>query len=237
MVILAILEHNRETVTDIEVPTAMTTDGMSTTPLNRWNWGIANLSGSLRMSSVDHVALAVMPMDSAWVTAKGIRFKGGYYTSETAEAAGWFLKARLKGEWSVTVSYDPGSLDKLYIWDPKTPRGYDTCRLLDPYRELRGKTLFEYEEKELAAKVLAASGEDLRQSARIETDIEIEKIQQEALTKTRAVEDPDASVASQVSAIRSNHAAEKAFQRPLGTIDLSPDLQPTGLDGGGAATR
>lgn len=110
------------------------------------------------------------------------------------------------------------------------PRGYDTCRLLDPYLELRGKTLFEYEEKELAAKALAASGEDLRQAARIETDIEIEKIQQEALTKAWAVEDPDASVALRVSATRSNHAAEKAFQSPLETIDLSPDLQPTGPD-------
>jgi hypothetical protein len=166
LVILAFLEHNRETVTDIEVPTAMMTGGMSMTPLNRWNWGVANLSGLLRMSSVDHVALAVMPTDSAWVTAKGIRFKGGYYTSETAEAAGWFVKARLKGEWSAKVSYDPGSLDKLYIWDPKTPRRYDICRLLDPYLELTGKTLFEYEEKELAAKVLAASGEDLRHGSR-----------------------------------------------------------------------
>jgi hypothetical protein len=55
----------------------------------------------------------------------------------------------------------------------------------------------------------------------------MEKIEREALAKTRAVEDRDASVASQVSAIRSNQAAEKAFQRPIETIDLSPDLQPS----------
>jgi Mu transposase, C-terminal len=85
--------------------------------------GIANRSGSLRMLGLEDVALAVMPMDSARVTAKGIRFKGGYYTSDTAEAAGWFVKARLKGEWSVTVSYDARSLDKLYILDPGTPLG------------------------------------------------------------------------------------------------------------------
>jgi hypothetical protein len=226
VVILAVLQHNREKIDGIDTPTGMTTDGMSATPLDRWNWGIQNRSGSLRELRLEDVALAVMPMDSARVTAKGIRFKGGYYTSETAEAAGWFVKARLKREWTVKVSYDPRSLDKLYIWDPKTPRGYDTCRLLDPYLELRGKSLFEYEEKELAAKVLAASGEDLRQAKRIETDTEMEKIEREALAKTRAVDDPDASAASQVSAIRSNHTAERAFQRPVETIDLSPNLQP-----------
>jgi hypothetical protein len=176
---------------------------------------------------LEDVALAVMPMDSARVTAKGIRFKGGFYTSKTAEADSWFSKARQKGEWAIKVSYDPRSLDKLYIWDPKMPRGYETCRLLDPYLELKGKTLFEYEEKELAAKVLEASGAPVRQAKRIETGIEMEKIEREALAKTRAVEDRDASVASQVSAIRSNHAAEKAFQRPIETIDLSPDLQPS----------
>jgi transposase InsO family protein len=227
VVILAVLQHNREKIDGIDTPTNMTTDGMSAIPLDRWNWGIQNRSGSLRGLRLDDVALAVMPMDSARVTAKGIRFKGGYYTSETAEAAGWFVKARLKEEWSLKVSYDPRSLDKLYIWDPKNPRGYETCRLLDPYLELKGKTLFEYEEKELAAKVLAASGEDVRQAGRIETDIEMEKIEREALAKTRAVDDPDASVASRVSAIRSNQAAEREFQRPIETIDLSPDLQPT----------
>jgi transposase InsO family protein len=227
IVILAVLQHNRETVDGIDVPAEMTTDGLSATPLDRWTWGIVNRSGSLRDLHLEDVALAVMPRDSARVTAKGIRFKGGYYTSETAEASGWFVKARLKGEWSLKVSYDPRSLDKLYMWDPKTPRGYETCRLLDPYLELSGKTLFEYEEKELAAKVLAASGEDLRQAKRIETDSEMEKIQQEAVAKTRAVEDRNASVASQVSDISGNHAGEKAFQRPIETIDLSPNLQPS----------
>lgn len=224
MVILAVLEHNREPVEGIDTPTEMTTDGMSTIPLDRWKWGIENRSGSLRELHLEDVALAVMPMDSARVTAKGIKFKGGYYTSETAEAAGWFAKARLKGEWAIPVSYDLRNLGKLYLWDPKTPRGYETCRLLDPYLELNGKSLFEYEEKELAAKTLAASGADVRQAKRIETDIEMEKIEREALAKTRAVEDPDVSIASQVSAIRSNRAAEKAFQRTIETIDLSPDL-------------
>ncbi|MEH2530801.1 transposase InsO family protein [Bradyrhizobium sp. AZCC 1588] len=227
IVILAVLEHNRETVDGIDTPTEMTTDGMASTPLNRWKWGIENRSGLLRELRLEDVALAVMQMDSARVTEKGIKFKGGYYSTETADAAGWFSKARLKGEWTVKVSYDPRSLDKLYIWDPKTPRGYEICRLLDPYLELKGKSLFEYEEKELAAKVLQASGEDLRQAKRIETDLEMEKIEQEALAKARAVDDPNASIASQVSAIRSNHAAEKAFQRPIEKIDLSPDLAPS----------
>jgi Mu transposase, C-terminal len=89
-----------------------------------------------------------MPTDNARVTAKGIKFKGGYYTSATAERSGWFVRARLKGEWSIKVSYDLRNLDKLYIRNSKLSLGYETCRLLGPYLDLKGKTLFEYEEKE-----------------------------------------------------------------------------------------
>jgi len=227
IVILAVLEHNREIIHGVNTPTEMITDGVASTPLNRWNWGIENRSGLLRELRLEDVALAVMPRASARVTAKGIRFKGGYYSTKTADDAGWFTQARLKGEWTVDVSHDLRSLDKLYIWDPKSPRGYETCRLLDPYSEIKGKSLFEYEEKELAAKALEASGEDLRQAKRIETDIEMENIEQEALALTRTVEDPTASIASQVAGIRSNRAEEKAFQRPIETFDLSPDPFPS----------
>lgn len=222
-VIRAVIQHNRSNITDIHTPTEMTTDGMSATPLARWTWGIENRSGALRELSYDEVALAVMPRDSARITGNGIKFRGGFYTCDQAEEGRWFWKARNKGGWSVEVSYDPRSLDKLYLWNPKVPRGYEACRLLPPYQELVGKTLFEYEEKELAEKRLAASQAGQFQAQEIETDVALRAIQKEALAKTRDVLERNTSKKAQVAGIRSNRADEKAFQRPIETIDLAPD--------------
>jgi len=226
IVIHAILQHNRETIDDLQVPAEMTTEGLSAIPLDLWKWGIENRSGALRQLPLVDVALAVMPTDTARVTAKGIRFHGGFYSCDAAESGGWFSKARLKGDWPVEVSYDPRSLDKLYIWDPKSPRGYETCWLLDPYADLIGKSLFEYQEKTDGAKRVAAAGADKRQAKRIETDIEMEKIEKAARAETEAVVDKGASFASQTSGIRKNRTTEVALQRPIEKIDLSPTLEP-----------
>jgi hypothetical protein len=222
VVIRAVIQHNRGKIGGINVPTEMTTDGMSATPLARWIWGIENRSGALREMRYDEVALAVMPRESARVTAKGIKFKGGYYTCSRAKAGGWFFKARSKGEWPVNVAFDPRDLDKLYLLDKKLPRGFEACGLTEPYQELVGKTLFEYEEKDLAAKRLAAAEATAIQAKAIETDIAMRAIQKEAIEKTRKVQDPDATKRSQVAAIRNNRVVEKAFQRPIEKIELAP---------------
>ncbi|WP_271672249.1 Mu transposase C-terminal domain-containing protein [Bradyrhizobium sp. CCBAU 51627] len=236
VVIRAVLQHNRSKITDIDTPTEMTTDGMSATPLARWTWGIENRSGALRQLSYEEVALAVMPRDSARITPNGIRFRGGFYTCDQAEADRWFWKARNKGGWSVEVSYDPRSLDKLYLWNSKTPHGYEACRLLPPYQELVGKTLFEYEEKELAEKRLAASQAGKLQAQEIETDVALRAIQEEALAKTRDLQERNTPKRARVAGIRNNREDEKAFQRPIETIDLgfpagprvsSPAVAPT----------
>ncbi|WFU24967.1 Mu transposase C-terminal domain-containing protein [Bradyrhizobium sp. CB1717] len=225
-VIRAVLQHNRSKITGIYTPTEMTTDGMSATPLARWTWGIENRSGALRELSYDEVALAVMPRDSARITGNGIKFRGGFYTCDQAEEGRWFWTARNKGGWSVEVSYDPRSLDKLYLWNPKAPRGYEACRLLPPYQELVGKTLFEYEEKELAEKCLAASQAGKLQAQEIETDVALRAIQEGALAKTRDVQERNTSKRAEVAGIGRNRADEKAFQRPIETIDLAPLAEP-----------
>ena len=49
IVILSILEHNREPVSGLRIPAGMITDGRGPTPLGLWEWGIPNRSGALRL--------------------------------------------------------------------------------------------------------------------------------------------------------------------------------------------
>jgi hypothetical protein len=236
MVILAVLEHNSEPITDVSVPTPMTTEGKTAAPIDLWDWGIVNRSGRLRTAHLDDVSLAVMPRATARVTKKGIRFKRGYYTTELAERAGWFSRARQQGEWNVEISFDPRSLDNVYLWNADASRGFEACRLLAPYAELAGKSLFEFEEKERAEKINLAARAVQQQAKRIKTDILMDQIRKEAEAKTEAERDPNATKAQQVAAIRENQSQERALQRVAEAFELAPPTQvaepiPTATDG------
>ncbi len=226
IVIEAVLEHNQEPVDGIEAPTEMTTEGLDQTPINRWNWGIPRNSGSLSELSLDEIALAVMPLDKARVTEKGIRFKGGYYTCDLAERDEWFHKARSNGEWPVDVSYDPRSLEKLYIWQKQLATGYEACKLLRSSLDRHGMSLSEVEEKGLAARRLEASGDAIRLAKRVRTDAAMEQIEKAAKAEAKALDDPNASNASRLSGIRENRAEEKQRQRSFEKFDLAPEITP-----------
>ncbi|MGF9765024.1 Mu transposase C-terminal domain-containing protein, partial [Microvirga sp. 0TCS3.31] len=120
LVLRAAILHNYTPIQDKDCHPEMTTDGMTQCPLDLWEWGIQNRSGSLRFATVDEVALNVMAPGTARVTPNGIRFKNEYYSCPTALGAEWFALARQR-EWTVSVSYDPRDLGMFYIIDPKLP--------------------------------------------------------------------------------------------------------------------
>jgi Mu transposase, C-terminal len=225
MVILAVIEHNREPISKLRSPAGMTTDGLAASPLDRWNWGITNRSGRLRHLTLEDVSLAVMPRDKARVTAKGIRWKGQFYVCDAAIRDEWFALARKK-EWSIEVSYDPRDFDNLYYRDPKIARGFEHCRLLESSSEVRGKSLFEYEELDRSRKEAVAASADSRQARRIDTDSQMKDIESKARAATKAVLDPKTPKSVRTSAIRKNRAAEKEYQRPNEVIDLRSSESP-----------
>jgi len=55
----------------------------------------------LRHVDEEVVKLNLMPSDVGVVTAKGIRFKGLFYSSKSSMKEQWFVKARSSGSWKV----------------------------------------------------------------------------------------------------------------------------------------
>jgi hypothetical protein len=229
IIIHSVLEHNSESITNIKSPAAMTTAGMQASPVERWQWGIGNRSGRLRTLAVEKVALNVMPRETARVTEKGIKFKGGYYTCETERNENWLFRARTKNTWTEEVCFDPRSLQKMYLLKTTLPGGFEACELMRPSQDLSDVSLFEYEEVSHAGKVVKAEGEERRQERRIRASEKIEQIVKQADKKAEAARDPGVSKKKRVADIRDNKLAEKALERPSETFDLSPEHNPPSL--------
>jgi Mu transposase, C-terminal len=153
------------------------------------------------------------------VTARGIHFKKGYYSCETALIDDWFAKARQK-TWTLTVSYDPRDLSVLYIHDPKSAKGFEICRLLDSSKDLTGISLFEAEEIDFDRRRIEVQGEDHRQAKRLVRDKRTEEIVRNAKRAKKAVVDSSVSKSEKVAEIRNNKAEEKELQQHSEKFDL-----------------
>ena len=53
--------------------------------------------------------------EKATVTEKGIEYEGLYYTCEEAEQEFWFAKAKATGRWKLPITYDPSSVEHIFI--------------------------------------------------------------------------------------------------------------------------
>lgn len=223
MVIRGVLENSFTPISGMVIHPEMVTENLTSSPLHLWKWGIANRSGALRTLSIDEVALNVMPTAKARVTAKGIQFLKEYYTFGYAIEHDWFSKARSK-EWPVDVSYDPRSLDIVYLRDKTLPKGYAILRLVNPDSSRVGKSRFETEEVLIAQKRVEAAGENARQENRLLYDLQNKMTQDEGKAQTKEVADPAESKAQKTGAIRQNRAAEKKAQRAHEHFSLNDDF-------------
>ncbi|MCI0365607.1 MAG: Mu transposase C-terminal domain-containing protein [Phycisphaerales bacterium] len=94
----------------------MIADQVERYPLDLWEWGVRNCSGHLRTLPQEIVRLNLLPRKTVSVTGAGIDFEGGlYYTCELALREGWFARARSHHRQRVEVSYDPRTLDRIYL--------------------------------------------------------------------------------------------------------------------------
>ena len=198
--------NNYHYMGSFEKSEAMTAAGVEAIPGKLWEWGIQNCSGALRIFPEETVKFAVLPTENATVTAKGIRFRGLFYSCDRAKAEMWFEKARSKKTWSITVSYDPREMTNIYIWDTDAKK-YDACFLLDWNSKNAGKTLaeivYEQQKEKLDGKRLKTTATE----AKVNLNAEIDSIVAEA--KQMGKPTPAKSKNERVSNIRENRAAER----------------------------
>jgi hypothetical protein len=137
--------NNKHVIHNYERDRQMIADGVKPIPIELWEWGVARRTGLQRSFQPELVKLSLLPSDDAVVTPKGIRFYGCYYTFPKAISEHWFKRARQKRNWKVRISYDPRSLDEIYLHG--AGRGeFFPCSLTDVSAAFRGWTLWEIDQ-------------------------------------------------------------------------------------------
>jgi hypothetical protein len=101
------------------------------TPRQLWDWGVAHRGGSLRTYPEHLIRCSLMPVAQADVAGDGIHLFDSIYTCARAINERWFERARLRGQWSVRVAYDPSNMDMVYLLDPNAPMQFHACHLAD----------------------------------------------------------------------------------------------------------
>jgi hypothetical protein len=227
IIIKCVLHYNSHHYMDyFEKSEAMMRDGVETIPIKLWEWGIQNCSGALRSFPEEQVRLAVMPTEKATVTAKGIHFKGMFYSSDRAVRELWFEKARSKRTWQISVSYDPCDMANIYVWD-NDYKAHDICWLLDWNGKNAGKCLDEIVYEQRKEKIIAKQLKTSEIEAKVNLNAEIDAIVTEATGMSTGL--PQKSKRELVSNIGENRRKERASIRLEGKEAADNDNVVTGI--------
>lgn len=185
-------------------------DNIPSVPIDLWEWGIANRSGSLRQYPEDLVRFSLLPSDTATVTVNGIRFKGDFYTCQKSVEERWFDRARQSGNWKINISYDPRNMDEIYLHDNHVSMQFQTCTMTERSRAYRQMSLWEIEQQQNAEQHVSAKRQSRQQLAVADLTAGIEDIVVNAV-KQKGVPS-DKSAASRTSNIKA-----MGFRRPTST--------------------
>ncbi|MDU0353759.1 Mu transposase C-terminal domain-containing protein [Paraglaciecola aquimarina] len=114
-------------------------DDLPRTPINVWNWGIANRSGQLTKVDEENLKIAVLPKDTASVSQKGVYFKKLFYFSEELENLSWFIRIRNNRARpdKVEVHFDPMTVNQIYLILPDGCTKTITCLLKPQSRQFK----------------------------------------------------------------------------------------------------
>jgi len=186
-------------------------DGVPAVPLDLWEWGIANRSGSLRQYPETLVRFSLLPTADATVTLNGIRLQGMFYTCSRGVEERWFDRARQQGTWKVTASYDPRNMDEIYLHDLRESLGFQICQLTERSRAYKQMSMWEVDQHQTNTQQISARRQPRQQLAVADLSAVIEDVVTAAV-KQRG--DPATeSAASRTKNIRQNRSAEKQANR------------------------
>ncbi|MQR93685.1 Mu transposase C-terminal domain-containing protein [Fictibacillus phosphorivorans] len=118
----------------------MVKEGVNPIPIKLWQWGIQNRAGKLRKISKEKMMLHLLPKETATVTESGIKFRNIFYGSDIALKEQWFVQARYKKSWKVSIKYDPRNLSQLFMIGVHD-NGFERCYLLEHQSRYKNKTL------------------------------------------------------------------------------------------------
>lgn len=176
IIIKAILYHNNQHyMNSYPMDKSMIAAGVKPVPREIFLWGRENISGKPRSRDAEAIRIHLLPGDEATVTARGIRFRGEFYTCQQAEEENWRFIARNKGAWKVNIAYDPRAPRIIYL-RPSDGSTSIPCHLINSESIAADADLAEVEEYYERKVIEDQRAEVSVMQGRVELDLRVEDI-------------------------------------------------------------
>ncbi len=175
-----VIRHNNNQISNYDKSAFEIGDRVPSIPMEIWKWGMKNRRCGFMVHDREFIRMCLLPRDKASITREGIRFHGMFFSCDEAIKEGWFIDA---GKTSITVAYDPRSLDYIYIPDTKG-RKFIRCFLLEKSKTYKNKA---WDDIKMIRQYLAEErkmAENKEPQQNIDTDTEINKIISNAVKHT-----------------------------------------------------
>ena len=227
LMIWCVLDYNKNHLLDwYRMDEFMIAEHIAPYPMELWNWGVRYRSGHLRAMASEIVRLNLLPTASATVTHRGIRCFGLLYSCDLARREQWFVKAREKGNWRISIAYDVRFLDTIYL-RLNDKKQLEPCQLIEADKTFRGLDWHEtidYFEHQKQAK--EASRTRLTQT-KANFHAQVEQIVSEAQDMTEKAFSSQSNH-SRLKGIRKNRQLEREHERQTQAWKLGAEEIPSG---------
>lgn len=217
LLIMLVLKHNNHhEMTWYNRDEFMIAQHVGLTPLELWNWGIENRSGSLATKNEEIVRLNLLPSGKARVTEEGIRFRGERYDCKAAHSGGdWYVKARNEGSWVVDVAWDPRQDNVIYLRLPNSDKILEPCHIISRDKSEARRNWYETQLNHYLEAQAAKAGLQAKHQSEAELNAEIGAVLDKALERKETLEKASGprSKSSRVSGISDNRQVEREMER------------------------
>ncbi len=205
----------------------MIATGVQIRPVALWAWGMRNLTGMMKHMDEASVRVGLMPIKTASVTESGICLGRLYYHCPPDVAEEWMTRARNRGHWPIDCSYDPNSVD--YIFLPgNRPQDFKVCRLTEKCRRGHaGRSWFEFQ------KWLEEQKRDTNKELLSDLVLRAETRERIAAHRKAAVAETEAALDGKrlnVENVRENREDEKRLERDRVARETRRLLELNGLE-------
>lgn len=218
LMIAGILAHNHTQISRSYDRAKDIPDTLEMTPINLWNWGIQNRSGSLKSVNKQQLIAGLLPKGKATTSALGLCFQGLYYNIESLTEGGTFLRKDFgEREKEYVIAYDPLCLNMVYVFFNSQdnivaatihPRSRQYVDMTLDEIKVRQKT-----QKELATAVKQASDTAIAK-------VEANGLKMAAKLKKQAKQKPPITVAAKTSGIAENKRQAQKYERLQNSVSL-----------------
>ncbi|NNU78120.1 Mu transposase C-terminal domain-containing protein [Clostridium estertheticum] len=213
IILKSIIFHNNSHVLSEEVSREMLfEESIEKIPLKIWNYGVENKKGLLRKLPADVIKTNLLPSETAKLTSRGVLFRKMLYASDYTLKEGWFSNARVKGNSSVQISYNPLDLSTIHFIEDGG-KTFHTLTLVEHLKKYSNKSEYEIEEYFSQEKELNEKAKEKELSNKIKLFNEIESIVANARGEAVDSKDNTLSNRKRLSGIKENNRAEKELYR------------------------